>query len=202
MRGNREPGGGGSASLRREQKQATREALIDAGLRLVAQHGLDVSLDAICAAAGFTRGAFYVHFADRDDFLVAVMDRVGSRFLDAVLGGGDLVSTVRRFVRAVAEGRYPLMGDAGVKPHQLLDACARSPRIRARYVGLVRDSLGRLGDAVRAGQRGGALRRDLDVDAVAMILLATVVGIQTLAELEVPIEAERVAASVLALLTG
>lgn len=187
---------------REEQKQATREALIDAGLRLVAEHGLDVSLDAICAAAGFTRGAFYVHFADRDDFLVAVMDRVGSRFLDAVLGSGDLLETVRRFVAAVAEGRYPLMGEAGVKPHQLLDACARSPRIRARYVGLVRDSLDRLEGAIRAGQRRGVLRRDLDVESVAMILLATVVGVQTLAELRVPIAAERTASAMLLLLTA
>jgi hypothetical protein len=35
--------------------------------------------------AGFTRDAFYVHFKDRDDFLVAVMDQVGSEYLKAVL---------------------------------------------------------------------------------------------------------------------
>ena len=52
-------------------------------MALFAKHGLDgPSLDDICAHAGFTRGAFYVHFEDRDDFLVAVMDRVGRQIVD------------------------------------------------------------------------------------------------------------------------
>ncbi len=51
---------------RDETKQRTRDALIQAGLELFTEQGLDVpSLDAICDRAGFTRGAFYVHFADR-----------------------------------------------------------------------------------------------------------------------------------------
>jgi len=39
------------------------------------------SLDDICDRAGFTRGAFYVHFADREALLVAVMDHVGESFV-------------------------------------------------------------------------------------------------------------------------
>ena len=53
---------------RRETKQETREALISAALAEFAEHGFDApSLDAICARAGYTRGAFYVHFRDRSD---------------------------------------------------------------------------------------------------------------------------------------
>src|SRR5262252_1452795 len=52
--------------------QRTREALIQAGIELFAEKGLDApSLDEICDRAGYTRGAFYVHFADRDEFVVA-----------------------------------------------------------------------------------------------------------------------------------
>src|SRR5262245_37416602 len=44
-------------------KQETREALLRAGMEMFAEQGLDApSLDALCARAGFTRGAFYVHF--------------------------------------------------------------------------------------------------------------------------------------------
>ena len=58
----------------------TREALIQAGLAEFAERGFDApSLDKICARAGFTRGAFYVHFENREDFLVAVMEsRLGA----------------------------------------------------------------------------------------------------------------------------
>ncbi|MGH7328029.1 MAG: TetR family transcriptional regulator, partial [Polyangiaceae bacterium] len=58
-------------------KIETRDALIAAGAMEFAEKGVDgPSLDGICARAGFTRGAFYVHFRDRDDLLVAVVDRV------------------------------------------------------------------------------------------------------------------------------
>ena len=67
-------------------KRETRAALLDAGLAEFAAHGLDTpSLDAICARAGFTRGAFYVHFRDREDFVVAVMERELATFLDVMI---------------------------------------------------------------------------------------------------------------------
>ena len=63
-----------SARRRALTKRETRAALLDAGLAEFAAHGLDTpSLDAICARAGFTRGAFYVHFKDREDFVVAII---------------------------------------------------------------------------------------------------------------------------------
>jgi len=66
---------------RAEKKQRTRAALIAAGLAEISEHGLEASLDAICARAGLTRGAFYVHFADREAFLIAFMNEVLGRFV-------------------------------------------------------------------------------------------------------------------------
>src|SRR5215475_11085022 len=148
-------------------KQQTREALLDAGLAQFAAQGLDTpSLDAICAAAGFTRGAFYVHFRDREDFVVAVMERVLGAFMDAVIiatgdQAHDLERTVTRFADALeavktpaARARRktpgPLAG--GVQLYRLLEACARSSTIRDRLVGLVQQALGRLAQAAAAGQ--------------------------------------------------
>jgi AcrR family transcriptional regulator len=189
---------------RAEIKRQTREALVDAGVALLGRQGLDVpSLDAICDAAGYTRGAFYVHFKDRDDFLIAVMDRVGRGFLDAVIASGahagDLGVTVRNFIAAVDSGAYPLAPKGGVRPHQLLDACARSPVIRARYVALVEDTLRRL--TTLAQKDKDAVRQDLPASHLAIVLLCTVIGAQTLLELEVPLEAGPLARSVLAILS-
>jgi len=192
---------------------ATREALVTAGIELFARDGLDgPSLDAICARAGFTRGAFYVHFADRDDFLVACMDRVGWSFLESIFparsgpGPGPtpeptgLLETVLRFVAALGDGSYPLTPPGNVRPHQLLDACARSERVRERYVALVRASLESVEGLVRTGQTGGLVRPDVGPREVATILLSTVVGAQTLLELGLPIDAPRIAATILAAL--
>src|SRR5688500_7579666 len=61
----------------REQTRAdTREALIEAALGTFVGAGLDAPLDEICRRAGYTRGAFYVHFPDRDALILAVVEQI------------------------------------------------------------------------------------------------------------------------------
>ncbi len=187
---------------RAQAREQSRAALLRAGLELVARDGIDgPSLDAICARAGYTRGAFYGHFADRDEFLVAVMDEVGRRFLDAVLsaaaGAQDLAAVAGRFLAALARGDYPLAGKRGVKPHQLLDACARSPRIRARYVALVEDAIARLADIIARDQQRGRLKSDLDPRQLARMLLALVIGAHTMLELGMELDVGRLGGQLL-----
>lgn len=184
----------------------TREALLRAGASLFAAKGLDgPSLDAICEKAGYTRGAFYVHFKDRDDFLVAVMEREGAPLLDAVLGapGGEPVGlgeVVGRFVGAVASGAYPLTRRGGPKPHQLLDACMRSRKLRARYLGLLAETTGRLAEAVARAQAAGEVRGDVDPRALASTLLAAVIGAHTMLELGAPVDLPGAAGALLGML--
>ena len=183
---------------RKDAMAATRKALIAAGIAAFGEEGLDASLDGICARAGYTRGAFYVHFRDRDDFLVAVMDQVGVAYLDALFAGGTLPATAARFVETIGSGAYPLTRPGGVRPHQLLEACARSPAVRARYVGLIELSLERL-RALIGGDREG-LRHDVAAEDVAALLMAAVIGAQTMLELEVPLHPRRLARALLTLL--
>ena len=66
---------------RAQSKLDTRDALIETGMVLFAKEGLDgPSLDAICEHAGFTRGAFYVHFRDRDELLSSIAQRGFEQF--------------------------------------------------------------------------------------------------------------------------
>lgn len=51
----------------------TRELLLSAGLELAEQHGLpNISVDQIVRAAGVSKGTFYVHFPDRQTYLVTL----------------------------------------------------------------------------------------------------------------------------------
>lgn len=203
---------------REASKQQTREALVTAALELFAEDGLDApSLDAICDRAGYTRGAFYVHFPDRDALLVAVMEKVGEGFLasmfEQVTAPEDepkrsapahvsvLAIAARRFVAAIHAGTYPLLPPPGgppsarsaarspqIKPHQLLEACARSPIVRERYRALVEASIEHVAHLARADQAAGRMKAELDPTQVGTLLLATIVGAQTLAELGVTID--------------
>jgi AcrR family transcriptional regulator len=194
-----------SAHAREEAKQETREALLRAGLELFAEQGLDVpSLDALCARAGYTRGAFYVHFADREAFIVAVMEAATSRFVDAVLSGrgssSTLAETVASFAASVEGGAFPVFGDVPV--HQFLTACARSDALRERYAALMLAVRARLTEATRDDQRRGAVRSDLAPELVAGLLLAVALGVGTMSSLGVPFDAAAHAEALLGLLGG
>ena len=175
------------AESRAEIKEQTREALIDAAAALFGKEGLDgPSLDAICARAGFTRGAFYVHFRSREEIIVAVMERIRARVIGALIatrqGPFDLEHTIALFAEAVAAGAYPPKSGA-VKLHHFLDACARSTLIRKRHVQLLHDTHKRLTDAARAGQSARAIRNDVAPDLMALLLMTLVMGVEMMLDL-------------------
>ncbi len=59
------------------RRAATRERLIDAAIDVFASKGvMGASVEEICEAAEFTRGAFYSNFADKDDLCVALLQRL------------------------------------------------------------------------------------------------------------------------------
>ncbi|MBX3188068.1 MAG: TetR/AcrR family transcriptional regulator [Labilithrix sp.] len=210
MRAAKKPKPPKKAPVSREAtKRETREALVAAALSLFAEQGLDVpSLDAICDRAGYTRGAFYVHFKTREDILVAVMDHVGESFLASMFATAGAIPTggkrfhfaVERFAQAVASGAYPLMSTSSkgplVRPHQLLDACARSPAVRERYRHLVELSVASVAQLVAADQHDGDLRPDVDASSVASMALALIIGAQTMSELGLPLDPGRIGAAV------
>jgi AcrR family transcriptional regulator len=221
---------GALAVSRDTSKRETREALLAAALSLFAEQGLDApSLDAICDRAGYTRGAFYVHFPDRDALLVAVMDRVGEAFLASVFAQARaehapaeagaptslLAQVSDRFLAAILAGTYPLMPKPNARTkgsksatlreprlrlHQLLEACGRSAVVRERYKMLVEASVAHVAHLARIDQGRGSVRRALDPQQVGTMILATVIGAQTMAELGVPIDSAALARTVLAML--
>ena len=198
-------------------KRETREALIQAGMAELAEKGLqEPSLDAICARAGYTRGAFYVHFEDREDFIAAVMERVLGGFLDAIIATGsrehDLAQTVTRFTDDVARWRrgdqgallgFPVPGAArAIQFHRLIEACTLSPRIRERWVALVREAIERVAKAVGEGQVADSVRGDVEAEQIGTLLVSLVLGAVAALESGVPFDPARARDAVLALLSA
>jgi AcrR family transcriptional regulator len=190
---------------RQAAKQETREALIRAGMSLFSEKGVDVpSLDAICARAGFTRGAFYVHFRNRDDFLAAVIDRVLVAFVDSVVASGhtghDLGDTIERFITAAARGKVPLMSQQRLILHLMTRGVQRADKMRARFKALLEDALSRLAAATKEGQTTNIVKVEVDPDLIAMWLAAAALGMTTLINLGVEVDFERVRESARVLL--
>jgi TetR/AcrR family transcriptional repressor of nem operon len=159
---------------RAEGKQATRAALIAAGITELAAHGLDASLDGICARAKRTRGAFYVHFADRDAFIVAVMEHVLGTFFAAITAAPlDRNAMARLFFAAVAARAPIVSGGSGLHFHHILEACRRSQAIGDAYRGLVVAARDRLAQIA---------------PAQADLMIATALGVTAAVELDLPLD--------------
>jgi AcrR family transcriptional regulator len=186
---------GKKADLRAE----TRQALILAAQRRFAAEGCEApSLDDICADAGYTRGAFYVHFKDREDLIMEVMREVSDRFFFFFLQAHESVelrTLIENFAALVMSGFFPPTGV--VTYHDLLGACARSPALRAHYQGLVRQVVARLEPIIARDQVRGLVRADIPAAQLAVMAQVLVLGIQGMLDAGVPYDQQGLAQAVL-----
>ncbi len=182
---------------RAETKEATRASLIAAGLEEFALHGLDASLDAISARAGLTRGAFYVHFADRDAFILAVMNHVLGGFVALLTGARAEVGSIDRTIElffAAARARAPeVHGGRALRFFHLMDACHRSKQLGSAYRTLLLGGRDKLAEGIAVDQAAGRLRDDLAPPALADFMTITALGIVAMFELELGLDVERLA---------
>ncbi len=191
---------------RAEAKRLTRRALLEAGLEECSERGLDApSLDQICARAGYTRGAFYVHFKDRDDFVVALMDWVLGSALDALLGPGDnepLEAALERFAEAASTGVWPLQGGGSVPTRRIAEALERSEAIRESCSQLLQRAALRLTKLALHGQEAFEIRRDVSASQIAQLVLTLATGAVTLRQGRVPLDTRRLRSDLLTVLRG
>lgn len=189
---------------RAETKEATRQALLVAGLAELVEHGLDVpSLDAICARAGYTRGAFYVHFKDREDFFVAVMDWALSGILVSVMGAngdGDLASAITRFNHYMTHREWPVVGKFAVATHRLMEAISRSEQLKTRFAEVLGKVVLSLAELIKRAQGKGEVRQNLDPRHTAELIVTLGMGALSLQDTGVTFPEDQMRSTLIAVL--
>ena len=104
--------------VRKEAMAKTREALIDAGLRLADRTGLaGLSVNLIVQEAGVAKGTFFHHFGDRASYLLALHREFHDRLNVQVQAAIDGMPPGSRRLTAVAT--------------TYLDGCLRDRGVRA-----------------------------------------------------------------------
>lgn len=181
-------------SLRESAKERTREALIDAAIACFSESGIEgPSLDAICERAGCTRGAFYVHFRDRDELVVAAMEQRRGNVLAQFLGSTE--TSIHDVLAAVAQAieakLLPVPG--AVRSGELVTAARRSVAIRECQDRLTGELVETLAERVRADQGRGRVRSDLGARELALVLLLVEAGAELWLDLGVSFDARKVA---------
>ncbi|HWU23053.1 MAG TPA: TetR/AcrR family transcriptional regulator [Nocardioides sp.] len=154
-----------------EHKQATRQRMIETAARRLKSDGIDGSgIATLVADAGLTNGAFYGHFASKDDLVATVIgQQLGEQAarIDAEPAG---LESLEAFVRAYLSPEHRTDRSGGCPSAALLD------------------EVGRRDDATREAYTTGAralihaIARHLDAAEVGDPLLTTqrAIGLYTL----------------------
>lgn len=143
------------------RRQQTRDALIDAAARVFAQRGFSgASLDEIASTAGFTRGAIYKNFADKEDLFFAVFDRWNERAIesfrqmlapDESFTEDDFDAIGRRWAEMIAGDREIYALDLEMRLFALRDAefrkklAAHALRVEHMIAGLIAEQMAKAG---------------------------------------------------------
>lgn len=127
-----------------EHKANTRKRLLEAAGTLAKQDGFAATgVDALTAAAGLTSGAFYAHFASKDEMLAALVDSELGRSLRLFAGGSDaeLHAALDAYLGA---GHVENPGRGCAVPALVADIARASPDARQafeRRLGEIRQAL-------------------------------------------------------------
>lgn len=103
----------------RPTRDDTREKLFEAAARVFEEQGIGgASIEAIAAAAGFTRGAFYSNFESKDELISAMLEehvaqtiRRNLELLESHNTAADFIAALRSMDRSRLDplGRSPLL---------------------------------------------------------------------------------------------
>jgi TetR/AcrR family transcriptional repressor of nem operon len=155
----------------------TKQRLIDAGLRLLLEHGYnDLGLQALLAETRLPKGSFYHHFKDKEDFALQVVDAYMAQIhaaLDECLRDPTLppLARVRRFFEMTAQ-KYReegymgcLMGGLGQELSGVNDD------FRRRIEGCLSTIGERLAVCLEEARASGHIRSDSDVLQMANLIV-------------------------------
>jgi AcrR family transcriptional regulator len=162
-----------------DRRDARRHQIMDGARQgLQRKSYADLTVDDICAAAGLSKGAFYVHFESKHALLAALIDddasALGALMVDLEASHRPAIDKIRQFLRALLE-RGADAGHAQARA-DALGVMLNDPDVRQQFNASVKRCRTRLArwidDAVAAGEL-----TDVPSNAFAAMLLALADGL-------------------------
>jgi AcrR family transcriptional regulator len=185
--------GDGSPETRlTRRRQESRRRLVEAARDVIAERGIrDTPVELICERAGFTRGAFYSNFADKEELFLDVL-RIETevhrqRFADVLAGASDDVSpedprSVHEALTAIVQAYVTTRSDGEgwfILLTEIRLQAMRQPDLRQRFLEMfqaarvdleaqVEDYIARIGARLTAPV-GGVVRAVLALYDAALV---------------------------------
>jgi AcrR family transcriptional regulator len=167
-------------SPQRRGREKTRERLLDAANSVLARSGFDrATVDDIAREAGFSKGAFYVHFESKDDLFWALLEGRITRQLEAFRGNVDYSKPLTHSVRTILRALFGLVREDPLWAPLYLEFgahAARNEEVRRRLATMYEHWRHIIVGILSASRDAGRMRQDADLQFMATILVAAVEG--------------------------
>src|SRR5512139_2140859 len=160
----------------RPTRDDTRDKLFEAAARVFEEQGIGgASIEAIAAAAGFTRGAFYSNFKSKDELIIAMLeDHVEQsirRNLDLLAQHTDLDDFIAA-LRAMDRSRQDPLGRSPLLHIEMILYVARAEKRRPELAKRLRARRKLVADIVQATLKSNGRNVSLNPPWTATVVLA------------------------------
>jgi AcrR family transcriptional regulator len=160
----------------RPTRDDTCDKLFEAAARVFEEQGIGgASIEAIAAAAGFTRGAFYSNFKSKDELIIAMIeDHVAQsirRNLDLLAKHKNLADFIDA-LKTMDRGRHDPLGRSPLLHMEMILFVARAEKRRPELAKRLRARRKLITDIVETTSKNGGSNRTLNPTWTGAILLA------------------------------
>lgn len=166
----------------------TRQRIIAEAASLFNQRGFEGgSMSELMAATGLEKGGIYRHFSSKEELAAEAFDYAWKAALEARMRDLDAVSNsidkLKKFIANFAERRSSVPGGCPLL-NTAIEADDGNPVLRARALKGLRDWRDALGSIVRMGIERGEIRRSVDPNRLATLIISSLEGAVMISRLE------------------
>jgi len=168
--------------------KATRQRIVTEAAKLFNQRGFEgSSMSDLMGATGLEKGGIYRHFSDKEQIAAEAFDYAWKAATEARMADLDLVSNsvdrLKTFIRNFVERRSPVPGGCPLL-NTAIDSDDGNPVLRNRALKAMREWRHRLGSMIHRGIEEKEIRRSVEPQKLATLVISTLEGALMISRLE------------------
>ncbi|ABQ27510.1 TetR/AcrR family transcriptional regulator [Geotalea uraniireducens] len=165
----------------RTKGEITRAKILEAARELFNTKGFSAtSINDLVVATGLQKGSFYFHFSGKDAIAREVLKEATGEFMEFLgkaLGGDNPGASIDNFFRCALD-KHLATGFVGgcIFGNTALEMSDSDPEFAGAIDSVFDEWISRVASAVAAAQKRGQIRTDINDEALAKHIIATIEG--------------------------
>ncbi len=161
-----------------EHKTEIKERIIRAAIEIFARHGFDrARMDDIAQVADLSKGTLYLYFRSKEDLFYAIcehnIEKLKEQLSSLFRKKENLLSDAKQFY----ENFRKITHDSDVVLFEMIAESSRNEKLRKAMYETKLKTYQTVKESIKLQIKSGIIRKDLDVDALAIGLVALYDGL-------------------------